>query len=177
LEDEEKMIRLQRSRWIGWLPIALLALSMSPNLYAQHQKEPGAPTKSTLAKIAQLLDQSGYTYTKAGANVWTVKFKGKALSDFNVLIAGNESLLVVSVDVAEKKNLKGNSPEMMYKLLKFNFVADFVKIGLDDDDDLFVRADLTTRTLDLQELKDVVDQVAVAADQVYTTVRPFMTAP
>ena len=169
------MIRLQRSRCIGWLLIALLALIMSPNLYAQSQQKPAAPTTSTLEKIAGLLDQSGYSYTKVNENTWTIEFKGKALTDFNVVISSTpEGILVVVVIVAEKKNLKGKPPEMMYKLLKFE--ADFVKIGLNDHDDLFVSAELTIRTLDLQEFKDVVDQAAAAADQVYAIARPFMTA-
>jgi len=170
------MIRLPRSRWIGWLLIALLALSMSSNLYAESQQKPGAPTKSTLEKIAGLLEQSGESYTKVKENTWRIKFNGKALTDFNVLMGSTpEGTLVVFVIVAEKKNLKGNPPEMMYKLLKFDDDFDFVKIGLDDDDDLIVSANLTVRTLDLQEFKDVVNRVAAAADQVYATVRPFMT--
>lgn len=172
------MIRLQRSRLIGRLLIAVVALSMSPNLYSQHQTESGAPAKSTLAKIAGFLDQSGYTYTKVRENVWTIAFTGKAFSNFNVRIASNESILVMSVLVVEKKkNLKGNIQEMMYKLLKFNIDADFVKMGIDDDENLIVRADLTTRTLDLQEFKDVVEQMAAAANEIYTTVRPYMNAP
>jgi hypothetical protein len=170
------MIRLPRNRWIGWLLIALLALSMPSNLYAQSQQKPGAPAKSTLEKVAGLLDQSGESYTKVDANTWTIKFKGKALTDFNVLITSTpEGILVVLVIIAEKKYLKGNPPEMMYKLLKFEFDADFVKTGLNDHDDLLVSAELTIRTLDLQEFKEIVDQVAAAADQVYATVRPFMT--
>jgi hypothetical protein len=147
---------------------------MSPNLYAQHQQEPGAPTKSTLEKIARLLDQSGHSYTKVDENTWSIKFKGKALTDFNVIITSTpEGNLVVVVIIAEKKNLKGNPPEMMYKLLKYD--ADFVKLGLSDHDNLFVSANLTIRTLDLQEFNHVVDQVSGAADEVYATVRPFMT--
>lgn len=167
----------QRSRVMRLSLIALLALSMSSNLYAQSRQEPGAPTKSVLEKIARLLDQSGYSYTKVDEGVWTVKFKGKAFSDFNVMIFPAADTLVVMVVVAEKKSMKGNPPEMMYKLLKSNFNADFVKIGLDDDDDFVVRADLRIRTLDLQEFKETVEQVAAFADQVFTTVRPFMTAP
>ena len=168
------MIRLPRSRWIGWLLIALFALSMSSNLYAESQQKPGAPTKSTLEKIAGLLEQSGESYTKVKENTWRIKFNGKALTDFNVLMGSTpEGTLVVFVIVAEKKNLKGNPPEMMYKLLKYD--ADFVKIGLSDRDNLFVSSDLRIRTLDLQEFKEVVDQVAAAADEVYATVRPFMT--
>jgi hypothetical protein len=170
------MIRLQRSSAAGRLLIALLALSMSPNLYAQHQKGSGALTKPTAAKIARLLDQSGYTYTKAGETVWTIAFKGKALADFKVVITFGEGFVVVFVVVVEKKNLNGRPPELMYKLLKFNDYADFVKLGFDDDDDLDLSADLRIRTLDLQELKDTVEQVAAAADQVYATVRPYMTA-
>jgi hypothetical protein len=170
------MIRVRRNRWIGWLLITLLASSMSSNLYAQSQQKPDAPTRSTLEKIAGLLDQSGDSYTKVSENTWTIKFKGKALADFNVLITSTPGILVVLVIVAENKNLKGTPPEMMHKLLKSEFDVDFVKIGLNDSDDLLVSSELTIRTLDLQEFKLIVDQVAAAADQVYAKVRPFMNS-
>ena len=170
------MIRLQRSRWVGWLIISLLALSMSSNLHAQHKTNAGTQTKP-LAKIAGFLEQSGYTYTKARENIWTVAFKGKALSEFNVAISGNEStLLVLVVLVEQQKSLHGNIQELMYKLLKFNDAADYVKLCIGDDSELLVRSDLPTRTLDLQEFKDVVEQVAAATDEIYATVRPYVTA-
>ena len=170
------MTPLQRNRWIGWLIVLLLSLSMSSNPYAQSQQKPGGPGKSNLEKIAGLLDQSGESYTRVEENTWRIKFKGKVLTDFNVLITSAGDSLVVLVIIAEKKDLKGNPPEMMYKLLKSEFDADFVKTGLNDRDDLLVSAELTIRTLDLQEFKLIVDQVAAAADQIYATVRPYMAA-
>ena len=156
--------------------ISLLSLSMSSNFYAQSQQKPAGPGKSNAEKITALLDQSGESYTRVEENVWRIKFKGKVLTDFNVLITSTGESLIVLVIVAEKKDLKGNPPEMMYKLLKSEFDVDFVKTGLSDRDDLLVSAELTIRTLDLQEFKLIVDQVAAAADQTYATVRPYMTA-
>ena len=170
------MTHLQRNKWIGWLIISLLSLSMSPNLHAQHKTDVGTQTKP-LAKIAGFLEQSGYTYTKVSQNVWTVGFKGKALSEFNVTISGNESTLVVFVVLVEQqKSLHGNIQELMYKLLKFTNASDYVKLCIGDDSELLVRSDLPTRTLDLQEFKDGVEQVAAATDEIYATVRPYVTA-
>jgi len=77
--------------------------------------------------------------------------------------------------VEQQKSLHGNIQELMYKLLRLNDDFDYVKLCIDDDSSLLVRSDLPLRTLDLQEFKDVVEQVAAAADQVYATVRPYMT--
>ena len=99
------------------------------------------------------------------------------MSEFNVTISGNESTLVVFVVLVEQqKSLHGNIQELMYKLLKFNDAADYVKLCIGDDSELLVRSDLPTRTLDLQEFKDGVEQVAAATDEIYATVRPYVTA-
>ena len=95
--------------------------------------------------------------------VWVVPFKGKALSEFNVYIATSpdSSLLVMSVTIAKKKNLKLSQP-LLYRLLKYNNAADYVKVGFDDDEDLIMRADLNAKTADFQSFKEVLEQLGAA---------------
>lgn len=45
----------------------------------------------------------------------------------------------------------------MYKLLRLSHSIDYVKIGLDDDEDLFVRTEVKTKLMDLQEFKAIVE--------------------
>jgi hypothetical protein len=125
------------------------------------------------AKVAGLLEASGYAYTKAADGVWAISFKGKSLPSFNVVASVQPEILVLFTIVVEKKELK-LTPEAMQRLLKLNSDLDRVKIGIDKEGDLFVRVDLSTRLLDAREMKENVEQVAAATDEVFAAMRPFI---
>lgn len=132
----------------------------------------GWAQESHSAKAARLMNDSGFTYTKASETVWTVPFEGKALKNITVAASVSDDVLTVFAIVAEKKNVKA-TPEMMKKLLGLNEQLDRVKIGLDKEGDVFVRIDLSIRILDKQELKENLDQVAAAANDVFAALKPF----
>lgn len=145
---------------------ALFALGIGPTSAAAQDKAPSS-------KVLQLLEDSGYAYSKASATVWTIPFEGKVLSKFKVITSTQQDILVVFVVVAEKKEFK-LTPELMQKLLGMNSDLDRVKIGIDSDGDAFVRIDLSLRVLDTQEFKANIEQVAAAADEVYAAMKPFL---
>jgi hypothetical protein len=144
----------------------LIALSCLSAQSAAAQDKPSA-------KVAKLFEESGYSYTKAKENVWTVAFRGGAFSSFNLVASVSQDILVIFVIVAEKKDVKV-TPELMRNLLKLNSDLDRVKIGIDNDGDIFVRVDLSIRILDLQEFKANIEQVAASADEVYKAIKPFI---
>jgi hypothetical protein len=65
----------------------------------------------------------------------------------------------------------------MATLLRLNAEIDYVKVGMDDDGDAFVRIDLNARGLDQQEMKDNIEQLAAAADVVYAAIKPYLATP
>lgn len=123
------------------------------------------------AKVEQLLKQAGLNYKTVSDSVWVVKTKGSVLPEFDMLVAENQGVLVVGVVMLNKKNLK-LSTDLLFKLLKFNHLKDYVKVGVDDDDDLFIRAELNLKHLELDEFKIVVNTVIVLADTVFTEIKP-----
>lgn len=125
------------------------------------------------AKMVELLEASGYSYTKANDTVWTIPFKGKALTQFSVYVAYSSGLVVVGAVPAEKRQLKV-TPELLHRLLKFNDDLDRVKVAIDSDGDISVRIDTSLRVLDAEEFKVVVEQVAAAADEVYAGIKPLL---
>lgn len=125
------------------------------------------------AKVAGLLEASGYTYAKAADGVWAISFEGKSLSKFNVIASAQPEILVLFTIVVEKKDLK-LTPEAMQRLLKLNSDLDRVKIGIDKEGDLFVRVDLSVRALDAREMKENIEQVAAATDEVFAAMKPFV---
>jgi hypothetical protein len=125
-----------------------------------------------VSKLAQILDQSGYTYRKAADNVWVVTFNGNSLKEIPVLVTSTDDLIIMGVVLAEKKSMR-MTPELMHTLLKLPNNMDRIKIGLDNDEDLFVRIEVPSRFFDLQEFKTDMAQVAAASDQVHAAIKPF----
>ena len=93
-----------------------------------------------------------------------------------MLLAVGEDFVVVGVIVAVKDNMR-SSADLSFRLLKLNHSADYVKVGFDEDDDLFVRVEERIRIVDLQEFKAMVEKVDSSADTAYETVKPFLRAP
>jgi hypothetical protein len=131
---------------------------------------------SIAAKIRQYLEQFGGSYTKVSDTTWTVPYQGKSLKNYDVFVSTipNSDLVLIGVPVATKKNLKP-SQDLYLKLLRYNHVADSVKVGIDDEGDLFLRADLNGRTMDFQEFKEIVEQVAAATDELHGQIQSSLT--
>ena len=135
-----------------------------------YSQEPPAAT------LDRLLSQSGYTIVKKTSNVWTIDFNGTKSPPFKVVISVGStpaSDIVVFVTVIEKKNFTA-SVDAMYKLLKFDYELDRVKVGLDRDDDISVRIDSKLRITDLPLLKEIIEQVANSSEEVYVGMMPFL---
>jgi hypothetical protein len=126
-----------------------------------------------VAKLAQILERSGYAYRKAADNVWVVSFKGKSLADIQVFVTSAENLIVMGAVVAPKSSMKVTQ-EMLFKLLRLTHDIDRVKIGLDDDEDLFVRAEVTARCFDLEEFKASMEQVSAGTDKVHAAIKTYL---
>jgi hypothetical protein len=142
-----------------------LCLSGQPRVvYAQ---------KDAPASIPQLLEQSGYPYTKITDGVWMTEFQGKSLPKIDVVATFAQDVVVLFVVLAKKEQLK-STPELMATLLRLNAEIDYVKVGMDKDGDAFVRTDVNARGLDQQELKDNIEQLAAAADVVYAAIKPYL---
>lgn len=171
------MISLARNFIPALLVTAVVSVLPAAGSVA-HAQQPGSaapatsPSKDLQAKMTRFFEQFGSTYTKVSEGVWTIPYQGKSLTDFRVIIATtpNSDLVVVAVVIAEKKNLK-LSQDLLYKLLKYNNAADQVKVGFDNEDDLFLRAEVDGRTLDLEGFRTIVEQVAAASDQVHGQIR------
>jgi len=132
------------------------------------------PAKSALQdseeKVGKLLNESGYNFRKTGKASWLIDYVTKDGRKSRVLLATGPDFMVAGVIVAFKRNLPANA-DLLHTLLKFNHSLDFAKVGLDDDDDLFVRSEISTTYLDLVRLKAEVERVTADADKIYATIK------
>lgn len=152
--------------------ITAMLAGLSPRVFAG--SEPQVKTEAqVVARLAQILERSGYPYKKAADNVWVVSFKGKSLADIQVIVTSVENLIVMGAVVAPKSSMRVGQ-EMMFKLLKLTHDIDRVKIGFDSDDDLFVRAEVTAKCFDADEFKSNMEQVSGGADQIHAAIKSYL---
>jgi Putative bacterial sensory transduction regulator len=152
------------------LAAAILIVTTAP----AGAQAPSVPATGNI-KVGHLLADSGYNFVKKTDSVWTVDKQGKSLKSFKVIIATENDLMVTFVIVAKKNQIQ-DSDALFRKLLRFNHDFDRVKIGFDNDGDLFVRADNSVRVMDVQELKEIVEQVAASANDVYEGTSAFIAS-
>ncbi|HEY5209023.1 MAG TPA: hypothetical protein VIJ42_06200 [Stellaceae bacterium] len=124
-------------------------------------------------KVVRLLQGTGLKYTAHEGKVWTVDFAGKKIGRSTVVVTNNARLLVIFADIARSKTLEKGVP-LMQALLHADHSFDYVKIGFDDDGDLFVRIDAPLRVTDARQLKDDIRQVMRVADDLYGAVTPYI---
>ena len=126
--------------------------------------------------LSALLEGTKFHYTRLEAGLWTIPFEGHSLSSYNVFVTSNEGVVLVFVVVADHDSFE-ETPELVRALLRCNVDLDRIKVGIDDDGDVFARIDLTERILDARELSENIDQAAAAADEIYRRIAPYLASP
>jgi hypothetical protein len=151
-------------------------LGLAPVLLWLQLMPAAALAQSPATKLEELIKNSGYISSKVNDNVWTIDFTGKQLPKFKVILSASgkdkDGIVVVFANPAEKSRLPA-TPNFMMLLLKANHDFDYVKVGIDNDGDVFVRADIPDST-DGGYFKSVVEQVAAATDQLYGRMKPLL---
>ena len=142
-------------------------------LQAQTPAAPDPVKTANIAKVNQLLQQSGYNARKTGDSTWLLEYPATGRK---ILAAAGRDFVVLGIVVAEKKNLK-QSTELYYKLLKLNHSQDYVKIVLDDDDDVTVRSEVRSWLLDLRQIKAMVEDLNKSAVKIRQEITPFLITP
>jgi hypothetical protein len=165
------MLTRARNRATIWI---VLAAGLAAAVVSAQEAAPAATGTATgTAKVDQLMKASGYDFSRKNDSVWAADFEGKSLKSFRLVVAVQDDVLVSFVTIAEKARMPVNTA-FMRKLLRYNSTLDRVKIGFDDDGDLFVRCDASVRVLDAKEFHSIVDQVSAASDEVYKGIAEFL---
>ena len=83
-----------------------------------------------------------------------------------VLIGEEGDSIVVGAVIRSKAHLDLSSATLA-KLLRLNNELEYVKVGIDNDGDLFLRAEFRKTSLDSAALKDAFDRVKGGSQKVY----------
>ena len=153
--------------------------SVAPPLHAQTPADKAAAQAlaDKTEKLVRLMKEDGYSYvTTTSPTVFVIHLTGDHLKDIKVILAigtDDDSDLVVFVTVTPKATMPPTA-DFRYILLKANHEYDQVKVGLDGDDDLSVRIDASMRLADATYLKNEVNQVKNASDEIYGQIQPSL---
>jgi len=159
----------------AFVPVLALLLTFIGVGYAQAPAATPAAAPAQLkdaTEIVLLLEKSGYKYTKVSDGVWEITFAGKNTGDFPVRLALAGNIVLAIAKLADRKDLK-LEPPFLTRLLECNDQFDFIKLALSKDM-LYLRMEISTRLLDSQELKHVLEQVSAATDEIYPQIKEFL---
>jgi ribosome-interacting GTPase 1 len=131
-------------------------------------------TNATASRVVSLMQANSYNFqTTQSPTVWLIRFAGDHLKDIKVVVTVKDSTMVVFVTVVENQRMPVTT-EFMRTLLEQNHELDRVKVGYDRDGDLSVRIDSNMRVMDATELRDIVNQVKSASDEIYGKIEPSL---
>ena len=122
-------------------------------------------------KTERMLKEIGQPYTRMKEGVYMIQYKGKDFKEISVVAAEGDGYLIGFVDVANKEET-ALTPDIMQKLLEFNLRADFIKVGIGKKGTITVQTEQTLRLIDTALVREIFDQLAAGANEVYTIVQP-----
>ncbi|HKN20681.1 MAG TPA: hypothetical protein VJX73_04660 [Terracidiphilus sp.] len=170
-----------RPKQLGACLVLLSAalFSLAPPLHAQTPADKAAAQAlaDKTEKLVRLMKEDDFNYvTTTSPTVFVIHLTGDHLKDIKVILAigtDEDSDLVVFVTVTPKATMP-TTADFRYILLKANHEYDQVKVGFDGDDDLSVRIDASMRVADATYLKNVINQVKNASDEIYGKIQPYL---
>jgi hypothetical protein len=83
-----------------------------------------------------------------------------------IVVAEEDGVVIVGTVVRPKAKLDTSAAALL-KLMQLNNSMDYIKLGIDNDGDLFVRVEMRERLLDAIELKAAMLNVISASAKVY----------
>lgn len=134
-------------------------------------RQEGAPAAE---RLLALLEKTGYDYRKSGEGVWVVTLAGKNVKEIDVVVQPAEESVALQSVLTERKAV-ADKPGLLLKLLELNHEFDTVKFAVSPEM-LYARAEVPLRTLDVEYLKYLINQLASLVDESEPQVRPFLKA-
>jgi hypothetical protein len=124
-------------------------------------------TDASAAKIITLMQADSYNYVRTPSpTVWLIPFNGDHMRDINVVVTVKDSTVVAFVTLVQNQRLPVTT-DFMRTLLEDNHEFDRIKLGYDHEGDLSLRIDGSVRVMDAAELREIVNQVRDASDEIY----------
>lgn len=126
-------------------------------ILAQTKAKP--PVKTAVNTMQKLLTGTGLPFTAVNDSLAVIPYKGENIASYQVIVQKISDLYIVYSDLTEV--LPGKIDETKFKyLLQQNDHFDVIKIGLGNDNTVYVRADVYRTSLTTVLLTRIIKQVA-----------------
>jgi hypothetical protein len=142
-----------------------------PGLMAQPQS---SPDRVASGRVVQLLQESGYRYTKETAWLWSVPFTGTKMARVSVWIMANDQELIIESVIARDEEVVA-APEVMRQLLIMNgaFYGDMMLL-LDEAGNYVARARLIAERVDAPLFQAAIQAVIATTDEAYGAISGWL---
>jgi hypothetical protein len=138
------------------------------------EAQPAAAQAGTFeARVEEFLRQSGQEYHKVKANSWYLLVNGKEMGQIRIILGAGPGSIAMGAVVVPKQKMK-LSTEALQKLMKLSYDLNYVRVCIDNDDDLIVIAQLKDPWLNANEFRTTINLVTSAADKAYAVMRPYL---
>ena len=134
-----------------------------------------ALSEECTSKLQGFVAKTGYNIIEAkSCKVWLATDalsipKGEGV--VRVLLIGNEDDIVVVGTVLQSKAELNLSSDLLLKLMQLNNELDYLKVGIDRDGDLFIRAEMHMSSLTAETFNDTVKNVVRSSKKIYDTLK------
>jgi len=134
-----------------------------------------AVSQECTSKLQGFVNKTGYKFKVAKpCQVWVATDaltipQGEGVT--GVLLIGQAGDVVVIGTVVQPKAKLELSADVLLKLMQLNNELEFVKVGIDNDGDLFLRAELRAGSMTAEDFSASVKKVVEASTQVYATLK------
>ena len=163
-----------RGRHTIILAVILLALQTTAPSWGQTEQTQGKGSNADAGRLLAALEKSGYNYRKAGDGIWVVTLAGKNIKDIDIAVTSVEDSVLLQTQVVERKAIV-RKEALFIKLLELNHEYDTAKFALSEEM-LYARIDLHSRLVDAEELKHLINQLALFVDESYPQIKPLLGA-
>jgi hypothetical protein len=134
-----------------------------------------AVSQECTSKLQEFVNKTGYKLTEAKpCQVWAATDaltipRGEGV--LGLLLIGQEGDVVMIGTVVQPKAKLDLSADVLLKLMQLNNELEFVKVGIDHDGDLFVRAELRVGSMTAEDFSASVKKVVEASTQIYAMLK------
>jgi hypothetical protein len=153
---------------------AAILLCVSPATRAQAQT-PRDSESEPIARVVQLLEESGYRYTKETAWLWSVPFKATHVPSVSVWLMTSDDELIVESVIA-RHDRAGRLPEALRQRLAQSGSRDGLAFMVDEDGNYVARSRLMLDALEAPDFQASVQKIVAATDAALGAIKGLAAA-
>jgi hypothetical protein len=147
---------------------AMLCVTCAVMVQAEPQRD------ALYVRVVQLLEASGYRYTKETPWLWSVPFEGRKMAHVSVWVMTNDKELILESVIARRDHI-ARPPDAMRQLLLMNGAYSALTFFLDEEGNYVARSRIILQELDGPTFLSSLQTIVAATDDAYSAMKGFLS--